>query len=76
MAALGRHPLAWKPEDFAHTSNSVSPPKYVMDVGKDGVEEIEKALSAFKSEMPKPFHVSLLANHGRSWAGWRRSQQE
>ncbi|KAK4446859.1 hypothetical protein QBC34DRAFT_304485 [Podospora aff. communis PSN243] len=46
LAALGRHPLAWKPEDFG--GNPDSHPAYLYSVGEDGVAEAEKALETFK----------------------------
>lgn len=50
MEMLGRHPLAWKPEDFTSIKNST--PKYVTSLDGAGVAEVESGLDKFKGSWP------------------------
>lgn len=53
------HPMAWAPDDFTLADGTVSP-SYIIDIGEEGVAEVEEALEVFHGERPRPQELISL----------------
>jgi len=66
MEVLGRHPLAWKPEDFG-VDNPNSTPNYVHVIGEEGVAEVDAALEKFKGKYSRTSCPFPCADQKQNW---------
>lgn len=56
------HPMSWTPNGLTNTGESFETPQHVYHVGRQGPDEVEQALGAFKSQLLYDAAVECLAN--------------